>query len=178
MGIGERAGAREGGRDTYCALRREGRSLPWPRGPEGSHVHLGGRVRFRSLVQRRGERLKKKKFFFNKVSLLWLMKGDKGERAGPRPPRSPAVPGPTYVLGAHKPQEGFQLARGGETWFRKIALDVGAEETGEAGGGLTSRSTLQKSSEAGPHSGRERQPNTVPVKGAARETPGAQRLRA
>lgn len=30
-----------GGRDTYCALRREGRSAQ-ARGPEGSHVHLEG----------------------------------------------------------------------------------------------------------------------------------------
>lgn len=78
---------------------------------------------------------------------------------------------------AHKPQEGFSWQEVGETWFRKIALDVGAEETGEAGGGLTNRSTLQSPQKRGPHSGREAQADTVPVRGAARETPGAQRLR-
>lgn len=43
-------------------------------GPEGSTCTWRGEMEFRSLVQRRGERLKKK-FFFNKSDLLWLMKG-------------------------------------------------------------------------------------------------------
>ena len=63
---------------------------------------------------------------------------------GPRPPRAQLYPVQRMSWEARKPQKGFSWQEVWETWFRKIALDVGAEETEERQAvASTNRFTLQ-----------------------------------
>ena len=101
-----------------------------PRGAEGSHARLEGVSAIWVISPEKGQKTKKKKSFLNKIQVCYgwsrLMKGESGAQLYPVQQSHGVCPGRQW-----EPQKGFSWQEVWETWFRKSALDVGAEETEE-----------------------------------------------